>query len=182
MNPSEEDIFLSDEMIAGALQLGAAHADSANKNLCQVVDDVLNKGMVPQDAVGISDTTTENLYNRAYQLYQGGKYTDALHHFRTLILMRATDMRFAFGLASCFHMLKTYEQAAEAYINCTLVDAKDPLPFYHASDCYIQMDNSGAAALMLNMAISRAGDQKRYQELKKQALLALEALTVKGNR
>jgi type III secretion system low calcium response chaperone LcrH/SycD len=80
------------------------------------------------------------------------------------------------GLAACFHMLKEYKSAAEIYAICGMIDPESPIPYFHASDCYLQMHNSVAAIVTLEMAIKRAGDKPQYATLKDRAALTVASL------
>lgn len=169
------DPNLNMEGIEEAFKLGFEQSDSVKKSIDTLLDNI-NKGMVIQDALGISDGTKENLYNQAYQMYQAGRYVDALRVFRVLVLLCAEDPRFAFGIASCFHMLKEYKNAIEAYMKCLLLDATNPLPFYHSADCYVHMDNKFGAIISLEMALKRAEKRPEFQPMVKRAHLFMESL------
>jgi type III secretion system low calcium response chaperone LcrH/SycD len=80
------------------------------------------------------------------------------------------------GLAACFHMMKEYKNAVSTYAICGVIDPDNPIPHYHASDCYIHMNDPVSALIALEMAIKRAGDKPEYQMLKDRALLSIESL------
>lgn len=146
------------------------------KQLNEVGDKILKKGMLPKDALGFNDVVMEGLYAQAYRLYNTGKYVDASHLFRMLILLNTTEPKYTLGLAACFHMLKEYKNAAQAYTMCGLLDPESPIPHYHASDCYLHMNDKVSAIVSFEIAVKRSGDKPEYVTLKDRALLSIEAL------
>jgi len=72
--------------------------------------------------------------------------------------------------------MKEYKSATDTYMLCSMIDGNNPLPHFHASDCYLQMKDSGSAIICLTMAISRSEGKPEFQILKDRAVLTLEAL------
>lgn len=155
--------------------------DWLQNNLESVLQKVFKEKQVPQDALGISDATAEKIYGQAYQLFNSGRYVEASRLFRTLILLNITEPKYALGLAGCFHMLKEYKNAAEAYMRCGLMDPESPIPFYHASDCYVNLGETVPAIVSLQLAVQRAGDKPAYSVIKERALLTIERLKNEQN-
>jgi type III secretion system low calcium response chaperone LcrH/SycD len=137
---------------------------------------VVNQGVMPKDMMGLSDAMVEGIYGQAYRLYNTGKYKDATQLFRLLIMLNSTESKYAMGLAACFHMLKEYKNAISTYSICGVIDPDNPIPHYHASDCYIHLDDPVSALIALEMAVKRAGEKPEYQTLKDRALLTIEGL------
>lgn len=146
------------------------------KNYSKTAQNLIEKGFIPKDALGLSDQMVEGIYGQAYQLYQTGRYNDAIQLFRLLIMINSTEPKYAFGLAACFHMMKEYKIAAETYSICALIDIQSPVPHYHASDCYLQMKDNISALVALELAVKRAGQKTEYKALKDRALLTIETL------
>lgn len=143
---------------------------------------IVNNASSPKDAMGLTDAMVEGIYGQAYRLYNTGKYRDAIQLFRLLIMLNPTESKYTLGLAACFHMLKEYKAASDAYCLVSVVDAKSPIPFYHASDCFIQMGDNPSAIIALQMAVERAGDNPAFKTLKDRALLTIESLQKQMNR
>jgi hypothetical protein len=80
------------------------------------------------------------------------------------------------GLAACMHMLKAYEDAIGINILCSSFDSKNPLPHYHAADCYIKLDCPTEACFELSEAIHAAGKDEQYAVLVERAQLMMESL------
>lgn len=137
---------------------------------------MLKQGLSPKDAMGVSSQLLEGIYAQAYRLYNTGKYVEASHLFRMLILMDPTEAKYVLGLAACFHMLKEYKNAIQTYTMCSILDPTTPIPHYHSSDCFIQMKDYLSAIVCLEMAIKYAGEQPEYAKMKERAQLSLDSI------
>jgi type III secretion system low calcium response chaperone LcrH/SycD len=129
-----------------------------------------------KEAMGLTDAMVEGIYGQAYRLYNTGKYKEGSQLFRLLIMLDAKQPKYLLGLAACFHMLKEFKNAIEIYTLCGIIDPESPIPHYHASDCYIQMQDRVSAIIALEMAITRAGERPEYQTLKDRSQLTIENL------
>lgn len=139
-------------------------------------DKILKKGMLPKDALGLSDAVVEGIYAQAYRLYNTGKYVEASHLFRMLVMLNTTESKYILGLAACFHMMKEYQNAVQTYAMCGILDPESPIPHYHASDCYVQMKDYLSAIIALDLAVQRAGEKPEYSKIKERALMTIESL------
>ena len=92
---------------------------------------------------GYTDDEIEAAYNVAYNLYQQRKYKDAEKVFTFLMLHEHMDSRFSFGLGGCYQAMGDYEKAIHIYSCAALVDATNPLPAFHACECYMAMKKLG---------------------------------------
>ncbi|MDP1879844.1 MAG: tetratricopeptide repeat protein, partial [Parachlamydiaceae bacterium] len=86
------------------------------------------EGKTPQAALEINAEILENMYAQAYRLYNTGKYKEAIHLFRMLIMMNSMEPKYALGLAACFHMLKEFKDAVQTYMLCLILDPNNPIP------------------------------------------------------
>lgn len=148
------------------------HGEDFNKITNKAIK---NSGLI-KDIIGLSDESAESIYSQAYLLYNTGKYNDAAELFRLLIMLNATEPKYIMGLAACFHMMKEYDGAASAYSLVSIVDAENPIPYFHSSDCYIQLGDRASAIVALEMAVKRAGDKPEFAMLKERAQITLQAL------
>ena len=169
------------QMRKEALNLGENQQEKLDKALGELGSKMLKQGMSPKDAMGVNDTYLENVYAQAYRLYNTGKYAEATHLFRILIMLNAMEPKYMLGLAACFHMLKEYNNAIQTYTMYTALDPQSPIPHYHTSDCFIQMKDYLSAMICLELAIERAGDKPEYAKMKERAQLSLESLKKQVN-
>ena len=136
----------------------------------------MSKGTIPKNAFGLTDAMVEGIYGQAYRLYNTGKYQDAIQVFRLLVMINAMEKKYVMGLAACFHMMKKYSNAAETYSIVAVMDPQNPIPFYHASDCFVQIGDVVGALVSLESAVKRCGDKPEFSVLKGRALLSIESL------
>jgi type III secretion system low calcium response chaperone LcrH/SycD len=142
----------------------------------QAAKNVVKGSMMPKDLLGLSDSMIEGIYGQAYRLYNTGKFKEASQLFRLLVMINSVEAKFVMGLAACMHMMKEYKAAAEAYMLCAVIDGMTPIPHFHASDCYLQMDDKPSAIISLEMAIKRCKDTPEFRTLKDRAALTLKKL------
>lgn len=164
------------QMKRNTLLAGDENAEKLEQGLGDITDKMFKQGMLPKDAIGLNNNILESVYAQAYRLYNTGKYIEAVHLFRILIMMNALEPKYMLGLAACFHMLKEYENAIQTYMMCCTIDPHNPVPHYHSSDCFIQMKDYLSAMLSLELAISTAGDKPEYAKMKERAQLSLDSL------
>jgi type III secretion system low calcium response chaperone LcrH/SycD len=142
----------------------------------ELASKIFKQGETPQQALGVSPQILENVYAQAYRLYQTGKYLEAVHLFRMLMMFNAMEPKYTFGLAACFHMLKDYSQAIQLYTMYSALDPQNPIPHYHAADCFIQMQDHLSAMVCLQLTIDRMSERPEYAKIKERAQLTLESL------
>ena len=164
------------QMKKEALNAAEMQSEKFDKALGEITNKMFKQGMSPKDAMGVNNAILENIYAQAYRLYNTGKYVEASHLFRILIMMNAMESKYLLGLAACFHMLKEYMNAVQTYTMCVAIDPENPIPHYHSSDCFIQMKDYLSAMVCLELTIKRAGDKPEYSKMKERAQLSLESL------
>lgn len=150
-------------------------AEEKGSKMASQAKELLN-GKTGKEVGNLSDSYLENIYAQAYRLYNTGKYADAMHLFRVLVLMNAMEPKYIMGLAACYHMLKDYKNAIQMYVSCALFDPHNPIPHYHSSDCYIQMKDYLSAMVCLELTMKHAKDLPCYSMIKERAQLSLERL------
>ena len=141
-----------------------------------LIHKMMREGMTPAEAGELDPSYLESLYAQAYRLYNTGKYIDSAQIFRSLVLLNSTEFKYLLGLSACYHMLKEYDNAIKTYTTCSLVDPKDPMPYYHSSDCYIGKDDLFSALICLDLTIKTAGDRSEFSQIKERAALTKERL------
>lgn len=148
----------------------------ARDTVISLLTAALNKGIMPKQALQLGDDTMEAIYSQAYTLYNQGRYKEASYIFRMLMLLDYATPKYPMGLAACQHRQKDYKSAANIYLLCGTLEPTNPLPHYHAADCYMQLNYSMMALFSLGLAIKAAGTQPQYAIIKERASLMREAL------
>lgn len=151
-------------------------AKDASPDISKMANGVLSQSKSIKDVLGVSDDSVEGIYSQAYLLYNSGRYKDATEVFRLLIMLNSTEPKYLMGLAACLHMMKEYQNAAASYNLVATIDPNNPIPFFHASDCYFQVGDKLTGAAMLEMAIKRAGAKAEFATLVQKSKITLEAL------
>jgi type III secretion system low calcium response chaperone LcrH/SycD len=157
-------------------QVGGSAKESAAGNVDKAVKQATKGGKSMKDILGLTDVMVEGMYGQAYRLYYTGKYRDASQIFRMLLMISPSEVKYAMGFAACFHMLKEYKGAAAAYSLVSSMDPNSPVPFYHASDCYIKLGDPFSAIVALEMAIKNAGTKPEFRSIKDRASMTIEGL------
>lgn len=142
----------------------------------QIMEVALKKGIMPKQALQISDDTMEAIYTQAYTLYNQAKYRDSSFIFRLLMLLDFTTPKYVLGLAACAHRMQDYTNAANLYFLCAALDPDNPIPHFHATDCYLALNALATASYSLQLAIEIAGQQPQYESIKERATLMKEAV------
>ncbi|NGX43341.1 MAG: Chaperone protein IpgC [Chlamydiae bacterium] len=127
---------------------------------------VFVKGIPPKEAMGLGDDMINMLYNNATNEYNSGKYKEANSTFKLLTILDPEVIRNFHGLAASYHKMGNFERAIEVYFGCAYLDPLSPIPFYHISDCYIQLKDPVGALLAVNGAINRCGEEPAYEKIK----------------
>ena len=148
----------------------------AKETITALLTQALNKGVMPKQALQLGDDTMEAIYSQAYTLYNQGRYKEASYIFRMLMLLDYVTPKYPMGLAACLHRQKDYRAAANIYLLCGTLDPTNPLPHYHAADCYMQLNYPMMALFSLGLAIKAAGTQPQYAIIKERASLMKDAL------
>lgn len=150
-------------------------SEDAGKKFQKAAENVV-KGMLPKEAMGLDDQMLEGIYGQAYRLYNTGKYAEAGQVFRLLVMADSMEPKYTMGLAACFHMMKEYENALDSYTLCSIIDPENPVPQFHAADCYIHLGDKLSAAVALKMTIKRARGRSEFSALTDKARLMIEGL------
>jgi type III secretion system low calcium response chaperone LcrH/SycD len=159
-----------------AEKLGSDLKATESEAYAQIVKKATEGAVSPKDVLRISDGQMESIYAQAYRFYNTGKYKEASELFRYLMMVNSSETKYTLGLAACFHLMKDYKAAAQTYLMCNILDEKSPIPAFHASDCYLQMNDKVSALVSLNMAIDKAGSKPEYKILKDRAELTAQNL------
>lgn len=173
----EERIKVSDEQLAKVVEeVTEGASKEAAKSVDKFIDAVFVKGFAPMDALGLKPEMIEGLYGQAYRLYNTGNYREAMSLFRLLLLLNVTEPKYAMGLASSMHMMKHYEPATQMYAICAILDPNNPVPHYHASDCWVKIGDPASALISLELAVERAGDDPQYKQMKDRCNMTIKKL------
>ncbi len=163
-----------------ARKVGDATKEEIRDAVEGVMSDVFEKGMLPKDAMGLSDSMVEGIYGHAYRLYNSGQYREASQLFRLLVMLNATEPKYVLGLAACYHLLGEYDNALMTYSVVEVLNPEDPMPCYHASDCYANLGLMDLAFDHLEYAREKCGNLPEYAILKDRIKLTVKNMKEVG--
>lgn len=109
------------------------------------------------------------LYTVAYGLYESGDYMPAKDIFHQLVLAKPLQSEYWFCMGSCLQMDKAYSEALSAWAMCALLDGHNPLPHYHAAECYLSLGEILEGKKALNLFLQMAKEDEQFSELVTQA-------------
>ena len=98
---------------------------------------------------GIKESSLEDIYSCAYNLYNSKKYEQALKLFQGMAVYNHIDKRFWMGIGACNQMLQQYSNAIPAYFYATILDPDDPLPLFYSVECHLALKNYPQACAAL---------------------------------
>jgi len=165
-----------EELIEVVMKMAEEDSPRAKKGIDKMFDNIFNKGMLPKDAAGVTENDTEAMYAQAYQLYNMGKYQDARSLFASLTMIDQLEPRFLFGHAACSHMLEDYQAAADVYMHQAIISPDDPVPYYHAADCYLKLNDPFSATVALKMVVKRSGSDPKFATIKERSEMTVKKL------
>lgn len=169
----------SDELINNIVNQALPHGtpEEKKKRFDDIKNMITKEGLPPTpEMMGITPEVIQRLHAFAFQLYNNGRYQEALTLYANLAVMDPDNFDFAFGFAACLHMMKKYQDAINGYIRSSHLDVTNPIPLFHLGDCYMQMNNNDSAILALGLAEKISGDIPKYAELKKLAIFTRDRL------
>jgi type III secretion system low calcium response chaperone LcrH/SycD len=130
-----------------------------------------------------SDEEIEAVYNVAYNFYQQRQYDKAEKLFAFLTLYEHTDSRFSLGLGGCYQSMGKHNQAVNAYTCAALADATNPMPAFHACECYMALedwDNARKAITAVETLCEIVADEADHGELLKKVEVMSETIDSKA--
>ncbi|GAB4271241.1 MAG: SycD/LcrH family type III secretion system chaperone VcrH [Opitutales bacterium] len=145
--------------------------------LTELTERFLLEGLSFKDLKGISDEDMEGIYAVGFNLYNNGKYEDALKVFQFLCFFDHFNRKYWMALGGARQMLKSYKDAIDAYSVATVLKVHDPMAPLQAASCYLALGDAKSAKSALHCAIKYSGDNK---EIKSRAEALLEFLEKKG--
>jgi type III secretion system low calcium response chaperone LcrH/SycD len=157
-------------------KLGDKVPENMRRSVEKAVTNIYEGNLSPMKAVGMSPNQAELLYHEAYQLFQSGKYKEALSIFYFLRELEVDSFRYNFAIAACYQYLKDYQNAIANYLMCTYINFKDPMPYYHMYDCYLKQSQLIPALQSIVSVLIAIKKRPEYAKLKEKAVIEYRSL------
>jgi type III secretion system low calcium response chaperone LcrH/SycD len=146
------------------------------EELTKNVMEQVQQGIPLKVALGVSDDSLEHVYSLAYNKYQRGEYAEAVHLFRYLVSIDPEAYKFCLGLAASLHKSHEYQPAANVYVLATVRNPKDPVPYFHAADCFLHLNDRDMAKAALYLCMKMCGDSPEFSRMRERAYMIHSAL------
>lgn len=170
----------SDDFADAIKMMAADTGDELGLAMQNIMGDMINNNAIPRDAMGVDPSSIEGMYAQAYHHYNAGKYKEAARLFHLLQMLDGMEPKYPLGLGACYHMLEEYQNALTLYAMVCVSDPENPVPHYHASDCYVKMELVPAAIAELQMAMQLCGGQPQYAMIRDRSALTIKSLREQG--
>lgn len=173
---SHQPVDVDEQMINDLIErYGSELSPAEQEKAHHVLEEVCINGKTPGNVMNISKAILDWSYMNAYKLYQTGNFKDAVPTFRVLVWLDPTRFEFAFGLAACYQMLKDYENAIICYMKLSARFPDNPLPMFHAADCFKKKNLHSVCYAALQEVIRICGNDPRYSKIAEKSRLLAEA-------
>lgn len=138
----------------------------------------IGKKMEGSNHMETSQFTEEDvslLYSLGYGLYEKCDYKNARTVFQRLVFARPYEIKYWTGLGAAQQMVKDFDDALTSWAMVSLLNDKDPLPHFHAAECYLSLKQFDEASKALSCSKERINN-KQFPEhrLIEQKVKALE--------
>jgi type III secretion system low calcium response chaperone LcrH/SycD len=121
-------------------------------------------GIADSEIATVSPEMEQQFYTCAFELYEKGDYRGAGQLFTQLVLTDPYSEHYWLGLASAKQMAKDYMAAVHAWSMVALLKEGDPLPHFHAAECFLCLDEKDEALKALDAAIDFGCQDERLCE------------------
>lgn len=162
-------------------KVAESYDEEVKESILNVATNIFVKGVKPVDAFAISKTKMEGIYAQAYQLYNSGNFEKAYQTFEMLNLLDGESARYAFGAGACLQGLGKYKEAFLFFMQSGALDVDNPVPFYHAADCSLQLNDKFSAVVMCQLVEDRSADREEYTYIRERSRVLKEKLTKELN-
>jgi type III secretion system low calcium response chaperone LcrH/SycD len=107
----------------------------------------------------------QQFYAVAFGLYEKGDYRSASQLFTQLVLTDPFSAHYWQGLASSKQMAREYLAAVHAWGLVALLREGDPLPHFHAAECFLSLDDKVEALKALDTALRFCRDERLREKI-----------------
>ena len=135
----------------------------------------VEEGMTLQEIFGYNDETMEKFYGAAYNLFQDKQYQEAANAFVFLTMLSPFVANYWLGLGMAEQMLEEYEAALTAYAMSIMLNATNPIPYFHSAKCLFAINEPDRAVSSLELAVEHSAELSEYEIFKKQAQEVIKA-------
>ena len=125
---------------------------------------------------GLEQKDMNAIYAMAYNLYNHGKYKDALEVFKFLSFYNHLEKKYFMGVGACRQMLKDFNGAVEAYGYAAMLDVEDPKVHLHAAECFLALQRFEDAGNALHSVLHVVEERPAHAPVRDRAATLLQLL------
>jgi type III secretion system low calcium response chaperone LcrH/SycD len=103
-------------------------------------------------------------YATAFGLYEKGDYRGAALLFTQLVLTDPYSEHYWHGLASSKQMAREYMAGVHAWAMVALLREKDPMPHFHAAECFLSLEEKEDALKALDAALDLCQNDEHLRD------------------
>lgn len=129
-----------------------------------------------QELFGYDANTVAAQYKVAYDLFQAADYKNAAAAFSYLVTLNPYEYTYWMGLGVSKQSERLFEEAIVAYTMAEAIDPKNPLPHLYLAQCFYTLQQKDKTIEHLKQAITVAGKQEAFQEVRQKAEALLKSL------
>lgn len=111
----------------------------------------------------LSDSELHELYTLGYNLYLSEAYDQSEALFQKITSLKPIMRPYWQGYASSLQMQKKYQEALLPWSMCVLIEEENPLPHYHAAECFLSLGEKEEAFKALTACENR-DKESRFKE------------------
>lgn len=126
----------------------------------------LIKGGEPLNKRDFSNEDLEVLYATAHRLYEAKDFIRAKEIFHQLIMSKPLHQKYWLGLAACMQLEKRFEEALRVWGVASIIDGDDPMPHFHAAECFVALKDFDQALKALEASKALVTTKHRALEEK----------------
>ena len=104
----------------------------------------------------LSEAEKEALYAFAFDAYTCENYSEGIRLFKYLTATSSLTSKYWKGLASCLQLTSQFQEALNCWSMVVLLEETDPMPHFHAAQCFIALNNQEDAMKAINLAAEMA--------------------------
>lgn len=126
------------------------------ENISDKLVELFSTGMTIGEIYDYTEEDYEVVYTLGHNLYNQGRYLDAMKTFSFLVMHNQFERRFYNAMASSLQMLNMYKDAIQFYSMASIMDLTDPKPTYHTAECMIPLGMYAEARQALDLVIQQS--------------------------
>ncbi len=120
---------------------------------------------------GLTAAALDSLHSFAYEFYQNGKYQQAASFFQVLTSLDLLSFDYWMGLGSSQMMAQQGAEAIISFAMATSLEPHNPIPHFHAAECFQALGDVKEALLTLEVAEDFCTESDRDLALKERIAL-----------